>query len=436
MPGQKPPTAPASRQRWIIGPAADFSVFIATPLAIVPLFQFLMSLASLSVLKLGILGVSATGHHLPGLIRAYTDPGIFKRFRLRLILVPALFILMTAVTAYYKLSLTIFILIVWSTWHGSMQILGFLRIYDVKAGFNSAFTARLDYWICLTWFLQVVLWSPTRKTSVLSSFYMAGGPLVSAPAARIFETAWLVLTLAVTACYAGRAIYDFSRHRYLNVPKLLCLASGIGFWAYCLIAVDNLLIGLILWEIFHDLQYNVFVWDYNRKRVERNLSQSGIERFLFRMNWKKIAFYAACIVAYGCLGLMTRDMTGVHFEKPAYSNLFFQIGNVFAASALIHFYLDGFIWKVRDGKVLQDLGVASGEGFRKRPVALHGLLLALFFGVSGSLAYSEYRHANTPGSPQRPDNLADLIPESGYANFTKASRLKTEGRFESAIHYY
>ena len=287
-----------SKQRWVIGPAADISVLIATPLAIVPLFTLFLNFIPLAAMKLGILGISATGHHLPGLIRAYTDKSIFKQFRLRLILVPFLFLVMTALTAYFKLSLAFFVLIVWSTWHGSMQILGFLRIYDVKAGFRSALTARLDFWICLSWFIQVVLWSPSRKTSVFSSFYLAGGPLVSVSWLKVFETAWLALVVGVTTAYVCNAAYNGIKHRYLNVPKLLCLAASVGFWAYCMISVGNLIIGLIMWEIFHDLQYNVFVWNYNRARVSRNLSESKIERFLFQLDWKKIAIYTLCIVAY------------------------------------------------------------------------------------------------------------------------------------------
>lgn len=431
-----PPVNAAARQRWIIGPVTDVSVFIATPLAIVPAFHLLMNVFSLGLLKLGVMAVSATGHHLPGLIRAYTDRAIFRQFRLRLILVPSLIILLTLVSAYFKLTVALCALIFWSIWHGSMQIFGFLRIYDLKAGFASALTARLDFWMCLAWFIQVVLWSPARKMSFLSSFYMAGGPLVSVSWARVFEMAWLAFTLAVTAAFSANLLHAWFRRKYLNLPKLLTLASSIGFWAYCMILSPNLIIGLILWEIFHDLQYNVFVWNYNRNRVARNLSQSAIERFLFQADWKRIAFYAACIAAYGSIGLLSRDLVNLYENGPTYTNLLFQIGNVFAASGLIHFYLDGFIWKVRDGKVQQDLGINASGGFRNRPRAVHGALVTAFLAVCAVLGISEYHHLNVSDRQSQIDNLADLVPKSGYANFMKASHLKSAGRADSAIVYY
>jgi tetratricopeptide (TPR) repeat protein len=430
-----------AKTSWLIGPYADPAFFIATPLAILPLFHFLSGLLSLAVLKLAILSVSATGHHLPGFIRAYTDRSIFERFRHRLVIVPALFIALAAAAAYFKLSIVFFVLIVWSAWHGSMQIRGFLRIYDLKAGFASAWTARLDYWMCLAWFVQAVLWSVPKKTSVFGSFYLAGGPIIPARAAEFFGNAWWMGTAALTAAYAIRVGIDYFRHGYLNPIKLLCMAAGIGFWTYCMVAVPNLVVGLILWEIFHDLQYNAFVWNYNRRRVEKDLSQSGLEKFLFRWNPGRLAIYALCIAAYGCVGLLSQDVADGFGKGNAYQGLVLQLGNVFAASALIHFYLDGFIWKVRDGKVQSDLGLAAGQGYRARLPLLHGFLVAAFFAACAALGVSEYRartahdRAGAEGLAAA-DNLAELVPRSGYANFMKAARLQQEGRGDSALDYY
>ena len=77
-----------------------------------------------------ILAIGATGHHLPGFIRAYTDPVLFRQFRTRFILAP-LFLLSVYVLffALHLQSLKL-ILILWGTWHGAMQVNGFLRIYE------------------------------------------------------------------------------------------------------------------------------------------------------------------------------------------------------------------------------------------------------------------------------------------------------------------
>ncbi len=425
---------------WIFNPVADVGIFIATPLLLAFGFKLFLAATILPALQLIILGVSATGHHLPGMIRAYTDKAIFQRFRWRLVLVPPLFVGAAIVCAYFKLGYLLFALFAWSIWHGLMQVLGFLRIYDAKAGFQSAWTARLDFWMCLAWFIQIILWSPARMSGVLGSFYMAGGPLLPVGPVRAAEAFWLALTCSATVAYAAQTLCNGFRRGYWNLPKLASLTVSIGFWAYCMIGVGNILIGLIMWEIFHDLQYNVFVWKYNHARVEKGLSQSRLERFLFRADPRTILLYAGCIALYGCLGLFSQDILNIYQHQGVYGSLLSRIGNVFAASALIHFYLDGFIWKVRDGKVRKDLGLSGGAdaggGFMRRRAWVHAGMVAAFLAVGVAMASSEYRWRHTLGERGRPDNLADLVPGSGYANFMMASRLRSEGKLDSAAMYY
>ncbi len=437
---------------WVINPAVDIAIFIVTPLVLAFGFQMFLTAAMLPALKLFILGISSTGHHLPGFIRAYTDKSIFLRFKWRLILVPSLFILLAGACAYYKLGFMLFALLTWSIWHGSMQIMGFLRIYDAKAGFNSRITAKLDFWMCITWFVQVMLWSPSRSSAIFSSFYLAGGPLLPVGPVQTLETAWLYLTYVVTAAYAANLLYNGIRSGYWNLPKLANLLVSLFFWAWCMLKVENIIVGLIMWEIFHDLQYNVFVWKYNQARVAKGLSQSAFERYLFRPDAKTILIYTGCIILYGCLGVYSKDIINIYENQSLYSSWITHFGNIFAASGLIHFYTDGFIWKVRDQKVRQDLGLLDDKRngksglddrlpidnnrFIHRSNFLHIAMVAIFLSTGALMATVEYRWHNTPGGRGKPDNLADLVPKSGYANFMEATRLRVEGKPDSSATYY
>lgn len=430
----KPASSP-----WLIGPWADSIFFIATPLLIIPAWHMLSLVLSLTVLKFAVLSVSATGHHLPGFIRAYTDPVVFKQYRARLLVVPALLIALVTTAVFLKLTLVFLLLIVWGTYHGIMQIHGFLRIYDGKAGIHSRFIARLDLWMCLTWFIQIILWSSGKKMSLIGTFYMAGGPLIPASTAHWFETGWWALTLAVTAVYLVTAARALTNGTF-NPRKVVALGVSVLFWAYCMITVNNLIIGLLLWEIFHDLQYNAFVWSYNKSRVDRDLARSRIEQFLFRNNWKRISIYALAIAAYGCIGFLSADTLNIYQNKGVYGSVFSQIGMVFAASALIHFYMDGFIWKVRDAKVREDLGMNTpgsavvntgppGDG-------RHWVFVAVVFVGSIALGASEYVHGKEKGLPGMPANLVALIPGNAYAHFMRGGELAQQGALDSARAHY
>ena len=134
---------------------------------------------------------------------------------------------------------------------------------------------------------------------------------------------------------------------------MVLLVSSIGFWWYCNNGVENILVGIALFEVFHDVQYLAIVWIYNRTRVERDKSIGGFMRFVFRRSGALIGVYVGLVLAYGAIGL-TQSAITVEWIRHS------LIGIV-TASALLHFYYDGFIWKVRETQTRAMLGI-EGAG--------------------------------------------------------------------------
>ena len=134
--------------------------------------------------------------------------------------------------------------------------------------------------------------------------------------------------------------------------KLVLLVTSITFWWYCNNIVASVLVGIALFEVFHDVQYLSLVWIYNRKRVETDSSIGGFMRFVFRRSGSLIGLYVGLIFAYGALGYF-KSSVGVDSVK----NI---LAGVVTASALLHFYYDGFIWKVREKSTRQSLGISGG----------------------------------------------------------------------------
>ena len=118
------------------------------------------------------------------------------------------------------------------------------------------------------------------------------------------------------------------------------LVSSIAFWWYCNNGVQNILVGIALFEVFHDVQYLAIVWIYNRTRVERDKNIGGFMRFVFRRSGALIGVYVGLVLAYGSIGLTTSGVTAEWIRH--------GLIGVVTASALLHFYYDGFIWKVRE----------------------------------------------------------------------------------------
>jgi tetratricopeptide (TPR) repeat protein len=432
--------APAGN-RWILGPKRDLALFILTPLLIIPAWLAAKGSVSLDVLAIYVLGLGGFGHHLPGFVRAYSDPELFRRYKLRFTIVPALLVGGCALFSFLDLNAMVCAAVLWGAWHGAMQINGFMRIYDAKAKSFAPATARLDALMCIAWFGSAILHSPAKQFSLVSQFYASGGFLIPPGAFAALRWAWDAGTLAVTLLFLANAL---RRRKAGNPPspiKLAVMASSLAFWWYCTAGLGNLVLGIVLWEVFHDVQYNALVWVFQRQRVDRNLDTGAAERLLFGRGPARFALYALLILAYGSIGVISSfgdiNMPEKAFLGSAASQWLLRIT---IASALLHFYFDGFIWKVRERNIREGLGMREAgkpEAAAPKPTGFprHGLRWAYFAVPVACLGFSQLA-GKTADFQSQVINLADAIPGSWMAEFLSGTWYKGQGRFDRAEEYY
>src|SRR5881227_1886594 len=87
------PAAVPKRNLWILNSWRDLILYVGTPLLLVPLFTLAQARWSAQDIYLFVAAFGATGHHLPGMIRAYGDRALFERFRSRFIFAPVFLLL-------------------------------------------------------------------------------------------------------------------------------------------------------------------------------------------------------------------------------------------------------------------------------------------------------------------------------------------------------
>jgi len=356
---------------WILGRGRDVILFIGPPALILPSVLLAETVWSGKSLYALVMALGALGHHLPGMMRAYGDRELFRRFRTRFIAAPLFLVTLCAAFGLRDATLAPILLITyfWGVWHGLMQTHGFARIYDAKVGSFAASTVRLDRWLCIVWFGAGVLFSTSRMHHVLQKFYASGGPAVPFEAVETARVVWGALTALVTIAWLVHLARAMRVGRAPSPVKLVFLAASIGFWWISNAVVENLLVGLVLFEIFHDVQYLAIVWIYNRRRVETDVAIGRFTRFLFRDRRALIVLYVGLVFAYGALSFVPA------IPGSTVSALFTA---TLAASTLLHFYFDSFIWKVREKPTRAALGLAGGHdivtertrGWRWGPPAL------------------------------------------------------------------
>src|SRR5258708_1975163 len=294
---------------WILAPWQDLILFVGTPLLIIPAFLAARARWRVEDLSLFVASFGAIGHHLPGMLRAYGDRALFQRFRWRFSVAPVFLAATCLVFALADLNGIVLVVYFWGVWHGLMQTYGFLRIYDAKSGPSSPLAARLDHAMCVTWFVTAVLVSPSRMTNILTVFYTSGGPLIAASTIEALQTTAVYLTGMVTVAFLLHTAWTRHRGRPVSSVKLLLMATSIGFFWYTNVFVANLLAGIALFEVFHDVQYLSIVWVFNLNRVQKDPGVGAFTRFLFRRSGALVGVYVGLVVAYGSLNLVSTAMS-------------------------------------------------------------------------------------------------------------------------------
>jgi tetratricopeptide (TPR) repeat protein len=413
---------------WILDSWRDLVLYVCTPLLLVPIFIAAQGFWSAEDIYLFVAAFGAMGHHLPGMIRAYGDRALFQRFRWRFICAPIFLVVVCAAFSLWDLKGIVLVAFIWGVWHGMMQTYGFCRIYDAKVGSFADVTRRLDFALCGIWFATAVLLSPQRMADTLETYYSAGGPFIPPALLRAGQQGLLALALLISTVFLANFIWMWSSGRRPSPVKLVLLITSISFWWFCNNIVASVLVGVALFEVFHDVQYLSLVWIYNRKRVESDRSIGGFMRFVFRRSGALVGLYIGLIFAYGALGYY-KSSIGIDVVKRI-------LTGVVTASALLHFYYDGFIWKVREKSTRQSLGIAGGAADVSLGGFLPGWLLhgakwvAVFVIPLGMLWFAEV-HSGRNKLERLASIVADL-PTSARAHVNYATELQAAGRADEA----
>ena len=429
MPAAPGSTAPGRKSGlWILDSWRDLVLYVCTPLLLVPIFLAAQGMWRAEDIYLFVAAFGAMGHHLPGMIRAYGDRALFERFRWRFICAPIFLVVVCAAFSLWDLKGIVLVAFIWGVWHGMMQTYGFCRIYDAKVGSFAEVTRRLDFALCGVWFATAVLLSPQRMTDTLETYYSAGAPFIPPAVLRAGQHGLLALALLISALFLANFVWMWSSGKRPSPVKLVLLITSISFWWYCNNIVASVLVGVALFEVFHDVQYLSLVWIYNRKRVESDSSIGGFMRFVFRRSGALVGVYIGLVLAYGGLSL-SKSYVGVDAVK----NI---LTGVVTASALLHFYYDGFIWKVREKSTRQSLGIGGGtadvslRGFLPG-WALHGVKwVAIFVIPLGLLWFAELRSGQ--GKLERLGAIVADLPTSARAHVNYATELQDAGRADEA----
>ena len=381
------------RQNWILNAGGDWFWIIGTP--ILALAWALLTLVTLGpIWVISIFVVFNASHHMPTFLRIYGDKDLFARFRWSLLLGPILpFCFAMAVVAFLVSSgrsLNDFLFLglitaIWDPWHFLMQHYGFMRIYDRHNHAPRSIAARMDLALCGSWFVYLMLaaleWLPNLMYELvnLCGIWIPG--LIDISLFAVLHDIALVVALGVTLGYLYYLTWCRRRGYFISHAKLALMLVTFGVMYLTYIPngmMKGIISGLQQWNpaisewsfplgfatigMVHVTQYMAIVWKYNRSLASRpGASRPGWFLSSFtRGGLVIILLYVIFCQFYGFLvtwgpadvlhpgWLLNQDAVAVKWVAGTLAAVLFT-------STIMHYYYDGFIWKIRHKENRQNL---------------------------------------------------------------------------------
>ncbi|RYY75394.1 MAG: hypothetical protein EOO52_08295 [Gammaproteobacteria bacterium] len=354
-------------QNWVLDPIQDFIFIIAAPLICLGLAVLAMQYygaargATMVIMAHVVLTVA---HHMPTFIRIYGDLDLLQRFKWNFLLGPVVPVLFSAgVLGYlnyhhypveYFLYLYIF-LALWDPWHFLRQHFGFMRIYDRHNKAPIKLASNMDWAICGIWFVHIMAASADWIPGLLEDLYRNTHIplLLILPQGFIGAlksiTWWFAMT--ASAVYAGYLMWCLRRGYYISIAKLALLICTFGVmyftytpndWILQLVPAWGFKVGFATLGIVHMTQYLAIVWRYDQRIAQQGRARPNWFQKLHGQRTAVGVALAAAVYVLFCIGY-GNVITTSHENRWLMSTLL-AVG---FTSTLMHYYFDGFIWRVR-----------------------------------------------------------------------------------------
>ena len=251
-------------------------------------------------------------HHYAGWVRGYGLQEDWSRWRGRLIIGP-LILIPTVVfgTAFLPITVAL-VMMLWDHQHSVMQQHGFSRIYDFKAGTGTPSMGRLDLWLGIVLYVNMLLTAPLWAELWIAELYRWDLALEANSIKQLQTVSWTIAA-AYLLFYAMRIREGVAAGHSVNPMKYWFLLSSYGLW-YFVSWQDSLILYLVAHRIMHGVQYMLMVYWYVDNKAERTgatprlLGRLNLQRFFLFGALYAVAFHIGTggsfsILSFGCTTL-------------------------------------------------------------------------------------------------------------------------------------
>jgi len=231
----------------------------------------------------------------------------------------------------------------WGYYHIFKQHYGFMMMYKKKNRDFNPVDLRLDKIFFAVAFYYPFLSYPLHNKEAADLLPFPIPP----PLGILYENTLLYITILISLVYLARQIQKWRQGLSLNWPKQLLFAAAIPI-NYLLFRSGMPLLGVYAAvTIYHNIQYHRLVWFYNQNKYGRQPERARRYGLATLVNSRWLA-YIACAVLYAFIFDFVPRFILKSEIGSIDANLRDQlIFSFFAAPGLLHYWIDGHIWKLR-----------------------------------------------------------------------------------------
>jgi hypothetical protein len=347
-------TVGAPPAAWLRGPAFDLTfIFGAMLAALVSGGLVLHEPKWFGMVLFVDLWVFGYHHVIATFTRLCFDTDSFRRHRFLVLVLPLLVtaVCISAGLLYGRVVLATAYLY-WQWFHYTRQSYGIRRIYNRKNSGGVLTDDRLVRWLMYA----VPVWCILQRSYQSPSTFL-GTALWVLPVPK-----WLVVcsgafAIALLAAHAVREVRAFAGGRAVLSDSLYILShNAIFLVAYVVIQdLDN---GWLVVSVWHNAQYILLVWMFNNNRFKH-----GVDARHWLLSTLSQSKNAALYFGF-CLALSTALYFAINTAIVAFAphmgvDIRAMVMTIYSAINFHHYLVDGLIWKVREPKLQQNLGIAA-----------------------------------------------------------------------------
>jgi hypothetical protein len=239
----------------------------------------------------------------------------------------------------------------WQWFHYTRQSYGMMRFYYRKSGLGSAADERLTTWALYLLPLWGILYRsfqrPPKFLGLEVKYFPTHEYLVFGVGAVV---------IAFLAYWLWRQFMAW-RERRLPIALSLYMLSHFLIFFVGYIAIDDITVGWLVINVWHNAQYILFVWRFNTKRF-----QGGVdERRLFLSTLSQPRPLSILLYFLVCLGFSTLVYASlvVVLRMEIFAAIPLATILVYQSINFHHYIVDGLIWKARRRKVAVAQGAVA-----------------------------------------------------------------------------